>query len=198
MPLKANFSGAPVIASLLDDPTWHSLRDRGNTRFGSLRLSCCGEIAYPRVSKLGTRHFAHRIKGGCESKPETAEHLFIKSELALGCHDAGYQVDAEAAGEGWRADVLATRGNLRIALEIQWSRQTYKETVLRQERYAKSEIIGAWIFRRIPYGLALRSDLPAFGIQLQDTASATIEGLPVRALAVRCCLAAFACVNRFA
>jgi len=49
------------------------------------------------------------------------EHLPAKSHVALGCQDAGYLVDTEVAGDGWRADVLAEKNENRGAFEIQWS-----------------------------------------------------------------------------
>ena len=146
-------------------------------------MTCCGELAYARVSKLGTRHFVHESGHGCKSKRETPQHLFIKSELALGCHDAGYSVETEVSGNGWRADVLATRDNERIALEIQWSRQTYEETAARQAQYADSGIRTTWIFRKIPYGLCPSAELPVFAVDADDLTSATIEGLSVRKFA---------------
>ena len=50
----------------------------------------------------------------------------------------------------WRADVLAVQGGKRIAFEVQWSRQTYEETSLRQERYKASNVRGCWLFRIAP------------------------------------------------
>lgn len=71
----------------------------------------------------------------------------------------------------WRADVLAVQGGKRIAFEVQWSRQTYEATRLRQERYKASNVRGCWFFRIAPkemsdYDKTLVADkeTPAFKI----------------------------------
>jgi hypothetical protein len=70
----------------------------------------------------------------------------------------------------WRADVLASNGKTRIAFEVQWSRQTLD----RQQRYARDDIRCCWLFRFPPNelvaayepvsALAARKDLPVFAL----------------------------------
>jgi hypothetical protein len=76
--------------------------------------------------------------------------------------------------EDWRADVLATRGNIRIAFEVQWSRETLAETLARQERYARQGVRCCWFFRFPPRDMKRtgdeqliegRQDLPLFLLQ---------------------------------
>ncbi|PSF31748.1 hypothetical protein C7H19_22245 [Aphanothece hegewaldii CCALA 016] len=70
------------------------------------------------------------------------------------------------SGQGWRADVLAIKGDLKIAFEIQWSRQSIEETQLRQERYRQSGVECVWLFRTTPDS-SPNPELPIF--QLVET-----------------------------
>ncbi|MBK8022856.1 MAG: hypothetical protein IPK19_15850 [Chloroflexi bacterium] len=99
---------------------------------------------------------------------ETDAHQRAKAAILNGCAHAGYQAVTEASGEGWRVDVMASRGNVRIAFEVQWSPQKLRETVARQERYARDGVRGCWFFRQPPAmleradTLKARRDLPLF------------------------------------
>lgn len=99
---------------------------------------------------------------------ETDAHQRAKAAILNGCAQVGYTPQSEAVGGGWRADVLAARGGVRIAFEVQWSPQKLRETLLRQERYADDGVRGCWFFRQPPSALraaedpAARRDLPLF------------------------------------
>lgn len=87
------------------------------------------------------------------------------------CREQGWDAIPEFSEADWRADVLAVQGGKRIAFEVQWSRQTYEETRLRQERYKASNVRGCWFFRIAPkemsdYDKTLVADkeTPAFKI----------------------------------
>ena len=72
------------------------------------------------------------------------------------------------AGDDWRADILATRGAVRIAFEVQWSFLRLKDAVYRQSRYERDGVRSCWFFRNPPKplltanGLKARQDLPLF------------------------------------
>ncbi len=106
---------------------------------------------------------------------EAVHHQRAKRAIAEGCVRAGFIPQPEAAGEGWRADVLALppggRG-VRIAFEVQWSFLQLPECEARQRRYAADGVRGCWFFRQPPRRLAdrasgadalrARHDLPLF------------------------------------
>ena len=129
-----------------------------------LGMPCCPAQAVLKTSSLGTRFFAHKAKGGCSWKPETEVHLHLTALALKTAREAGWEAETEASGaapdgECWTADVLAWKGEARIALEIQWSGQTVEETWRRQLRYHRSGVQGVWLLRQP--GFPLSSDLPA-------------------------------------
>lgn len=99
---------------------------------------------------------------------ESSAHQRAKAQIAAACARAGYTVTVEAAGEDWRADVLAVRGAVSLAFEVQWSPLKLHEALDRQARYARDSVRGCWFFRAPPTtraapDLALaRHDLPLF------------------------------------
>jgi hypothetical protein len=172
MPLRAIVDGVECLAPLIGDDQWHALRTRVQSKAADVRLPCCGAAGHLRVSKNGTRHFFHARTADCAWKPETESHLLAKNEIVLGCADARWEAKTEVGGPDWRADVLATRGNVRIAFEIQWSSQTEKETRLRQSRYKVNGVRCCWFFRKPPAVLIERSEraLPVFQLLHDATA----------------------------
>lgn len=172
MPLRALIDGEPVIAPFLNDDEWRELKVRAKSRQRQILMPCCSNPGHPATSKLGTKFFAHNpgVSRGdkCEWK-ESIEHLAAKAEIALACKDAGYDPTTEAVGDNWRADVLAVKDTVRVAFEVQWSRQTLEETVSRQERYQAEEIRGCWFFRKPPTQFRQASrDLPLFPLSFVD------------------------------
>ncbi|MDZ4769375.1 MAG: hypothetical protein SGJ24_09620 [Chloroflexota bacterium] len=101
---------------------------------------------------------------------ESPAHQRAKTIVAAACERAGYAVTVEAIGADWRADVLAARGTVRLAFEVQWSPLKLREAIERQARYARDGARGCWLFRRAPGGspahgeeaLIARRDLPLF------------------------------------
>ena len=151
MSLKAILDGKEIIGELMDYQAWANLKIEVKDGSVTLTTVCCHNECFPRESKLGTRHFVHRKGTDCGfGKGETFEHMLLKARILRGCRDAGYEVDTEEEGDGWRADVLAKNDKWKFAFEIQWSPQTYEETVERQLRYEKADIRCAWIFRKMP------------------------------------------------
>src|SRR4029453_4096036 len=125
---------------------------------------CCSSKVVLRRSPRGTQYFAHKVIGACATAPETEAHLRLKGLGVEVGRKHDWQAETEVSGltpegELWSADVLATKGAQRVAVEIQWSPQTAEETMRRQERYAASGIRGLWLLRHP--GFAVSYALPA-------------------------------------
>ena len=176
MPLRSLIDGKEVIAPLLDEDEWNRLKEAVRSKESVILLPCCQRSGFFRTSQLGTHHFVHKRKLDCDWKPETAEHLKIKSETVVACKNAGYGVSSEVSGSDWRADVLATKGSRKIAFEVQWSAQTLEETLDRQERYRRDGVRGCWLFRKIPNGLY---DAPYEQIDALIEAGKVVFGPPI-------------------
>ncbi|MGD1698682.1 competence protein CoiA [Dapis sp. BLCC M229] len=161
MPLRAILDNQELLAPLLSDEQWEELKQKKV----QVILPCCEATGYLRNSKLGTKHFAHNKKDGCNYKSETWQHLLCKTEIARACKDMGYEVKTEASGVDWRADVLATKEIknqlVKLAFEVQWSPQSLEETQQRQHKYIRDGIRCCWLFKKLPI-LKQREDLPMF------------------------------------
>lgn len=170
MPLRAIINNEEIISINCDDEKWNILQKKSKNRELEIRLPCCNNHGYLRKSSLGLKHFAHKTtKINCDWKPESLEHLLIKQAIIEGCKNTDWIAIPEFSEDDWRADVLVSKGKIRIAFEVQWSPQTYEETIRRQERYKKSNIRGCWYFKKIPTSknyyqpnLINNNELPAF------------------------------------
>lgn len=164
MPIRCvDEAGESIIAQDCSDKEWQSLRRR-KPASRNLTMPCCVSPAIPKVSKLGTRFFAHKAKATCEWKPETENHLQLKAIVVEAARSAGWEAAPEVAGqtpdgERWTTDILLSKGDEQIAVEIQWSSQTNEETLRRQERYRRAGVKGVWLLRQP--GFPIRPDLPA-------------------------------------
>ena len=128
MPLKAKIEGKTVISIGLSDDEWDHLKEVAPFNKNSIKLLCCDSSPYLRISKLGTKHFVHKTKNSCNWKPESIDHLRLKEIIFNICKDEGWKVEPEYSFNDWIADIFATKGNLKLAFEIQWSRHTDEET----------------------------------------------------------------------
>lgn len=177
MPLKCVLDNEPCFSFTYTPCAWEALKAARNAH--DMRMPCCKSKAIPKTSVLGTQFFAHARRGECSSGQETREHLLAKYLIARGAHEAGWSVDVERRGETpggqtWVADVFATKGKAKVALEVQWSSQSENETRRRQQRYRESGVRGAWFLRKTrqynPAFLSIMSDqaTPSFMIQMDE------------------------------
>ena len=164
MPLSCfDESGKRVQAFDLDDAQWKALKDK-NRKYGHLRMPCCDTHVVLKQSKQETRFFAHKKVGPCLTAAESDEHRQLKILAIEAARSCGWEAETEVpgispSGEPWQADVLATKGNAKVAIEVQWSGQADEETLRRQRRYRDSGIRGLWLLRQP--GFPVMEELPA-------------------------------------
>jgi hypothetical protein len=170
LPLRASINGEMILAPFLDDIEWNRLTQRVKSENLEVTIPCCGNPAYLRTSKHGIHHFVHKVRSDCTSAPETWQHLKAKQAIVRACRDAGYDAITEVGGDGWRADVLAVKGNVKIAFEVQWSSQTWDVTQERQQRYKDAGIRCCWLFKSPPEGYRASRDVPLFKLNIFEDA----------------------------
>ncbi len=159
-------SGKSIHAFEFSTQEWQSLAAE-NALKRHLRTPCCQAEIILRRSKLGTQHFVHRFRGSCTSASESEDHRHVKRVIVEVARANGWQAEAEVDGlstdrEPWRADVLLSKSTARIAIEVQWSRQSQGETARRQSRYASSGVRGLWLFQQSRFTAS--KDIPAVRI----------------------------------
>lgn len=164
MPLSClNDKNDRIQAFDLTVEQWESLK-ANNRKKRHLRMPCCGSSVVLKKSRRGIRFFAHSKVGQCVTADEREEHRILKALAVEVARECGWTAETEVSGstpadEQWRADVLATKGNAKIAIEVQWSGQVDDETLRRQERYRQSGVRGLWLLRQP--GFPISQDLPA-------------------------------------
>lgn len=163
-------AGAVFHAFDLAADEWGALIEE-NRRRRHLRMPCCSAQVTLRRSTRGTQFFAHKAVGECVTAPETEAHLRLKAIAVRAAREHGWHAQTEvkgitASGEPWVADVLATKGKARVAIEIQWSGQTEADTVLRQSRYAASGVRALWLMRKL--AAPLSEAVPAAQVSEND------------------------------
>ncbi|PSF34957.1 hypothetical protein C7H19_18300 [Aphanothece hegewaldii CCALA 016] len=168
MPFRAFINGQEVIALEVTTTQWQTYQ---KDRTKVVTMSCCQNRGILKTSHKGLQFFAHHPDNpkplNCSYKGETEQHLRAKMAIRNACLElAGVACNVEVSGQGWRADVLAIKGNRKIAFEIQWSPQNIVETQIRQERYRQSGVECVWLFRIIS-DLSPNPSLPIF--QLIET-----------------------------
>ncbi len=172
MPLLAyTRQGEPLIAPLLSDDAWEYLR---SAKDRDAWMPHSGRRAIPKISRLGTRFFAHPPGHAPEGAKESDVHLYLKAQCLIGAKEAGWDTLPEQSGQtpggqDWRADVLCRRpaGNWSVGFEAQVQLQGQEAYRQRQERYAASGIRTLWLVAHEPAALQSywhRPDqhLPAF------------------------------------
>jgi len=148
MPLRClDEHGASLHAFALPPLDWAALTADNRLR-RHLRMACCDARISLKRSALGLQFFAHVARGGCLTGDESPDHLALKQLAVDAARRHGWDAETEVAGDGWRADVLATRGRMRVAIEVQWSPQDDGETLRRQAQYAAAGVRGLWLFRQ--------------------------------------------------
>lgn len=180
MPLKALLDDREVVSIFLSDAEWVGLRDVQQSQRTRFRMAD-GARAIAKVSSRGLRFFAHAPgEGHGVTAPESPQHLALKAAIARTCKLAGWSVDVEAPGDGWIADVLATRGETRIAFEVQWSHQSEIDYAYRTTRYRAAGVESVWLRRVTPGRYAGRAGPNVFNmpIRASDPAELAVVEAP--------------------
>jgi hypothetical protein len=147
MPLVAIAGGTRLESWDLTADEWAALKR--SYRDAGLIMSC-GEPGIPKTSSLGTQFFAHKPKTDCqahEGGPETPEHLRAKAVVAEAARAAGWTatVECPAPDRSWIADVMIEKDGRRVAVEIQWSKQSNADFRRRQSRYEQDGVKCFWL-----------------------------------------------------
>jgi hypothetical protein len=174
MSIRAILDNTNIYSYDYDNEAWQALKKSHKDL--KLIMPCCDSHAVPKTSKLNNYFFAHSKQGECTSAPETPEHLYLKTLIAKIALSEGWQVITEKqgktpSGETWIADVFCTRGNAKLAFEVQWSAQSNDEFARRSKKYKESGIRCAWIYRLrgskeyFKQDFSFGKDVPVFGIR---------------------------------
>lgn len=152
MPLTAVYAGEFTVdatAAMPADLVWgmlHRARPRAP-------LTCpeCGHGLHAKVSSAGLRFFAHDVGAGpCSLAGESLAHRLLKVELAVAIRAAGWAASLEVAGQGFRADVMATspNGQTHMAWEAQLASITLDEVTRRTLAMSLAGVNVCWVTDR--------------------------------------------------
>lgn len=117
-------------------------------------LACpeCGVRMHAKASRLGLRFFAHDHENSqCSLSGETPQHRYLKAALAdMIRSEPGWTATIEAEPTdrdrgGWRADVLAAKGQRRVAFEVQLAPMTASVGRERTGLYALDGVDTIWV-----------------------------------------------------
>jgi hypothetical protein len=176
MSLTCLREGKPLTSFLLSDGEWTEVKT--NYRTLSLSMRCCSSAAIPKISTLGTRFFAHKSHVNCHTGPESPEHLQAKFIIATSARAAGWEAFAEASGTDsdgnpWVADVLCTRGEIKVAFEVQLAAQSIEDYQTRQTRYQRAGVRCLWL-ARLRRNVPESKELPLFLLDVKQPANMTV------------------------
>ncbi|MBX9902394.1 MAG: hypothetical protein K2Y28_16585, partial [Burkholderiaceae bacterium] len=90
MPLRAVQDKNSIHAYEFNSGEWAELKK--SCHLLDLKMPCCGNMAIPKTSSLGTHFFAHNRRGNCTSAPESPEHLRCKQLIAEAALATGWTV----------------------------------------------------------------------------------------------------------
>lgn len=97
-----------------------------------------------------------------------SKHNEIVDEIFSLCKLLGYKTYKEYKGNGWRADIFVIKGDKKIAIEVQLTRQSPKVLWERQSLYLRDNIEGCWLILNPYKKLKEQIDLPIFYISSKD------------------------------
>lgn len=145
-----------MLTAIKKDGTWMTLPERISAnvlaewrKSANYYCPCCKMEMSIKAGNVRIPHFAHKNNSSCRasSEPESAYHLMGKRKLFQWFLSHGYQVDLEAYFPEIkkRADILATIGGNRYAIEFQCSVIPEVEFIERTRAYQSVGIKPIWI-----------------------------------------------------
>ncbi|MGE7761047.1 competence protein CoiA [Peribacillus sp. NPDC097895] len=145
-----------MLTAIKKDGTWITLPEKmpANVlakwrKSGDYYCPCCKTEMSIKAGNVRIPHFAHKSNSSCRasSEPESAYHLMGKRKLYQWFLSHDYQVDLEAylPQIKKRADILATIGGYRFAIEFQCSVIPENEFIERTRAYQSVGIKPIWI-----------------------------------------------------
>jgi hypothetical protein len=185
MSLRAVIDGRSVQSWDVGEADWLALKRRSRAGGVGLSMPCCAGRAVPKTGASGLRFFSHHRQGvGCSTGEESERHLRLKAIAAEAARRAGWDVVTEAngtcpRGDEWRADVLAEKAGVRVAIEPQVSPQDLARYRERQERYCRSGVFALWLAARLPAGYAESREMPIFHLRRAEGGEETVKDRPL-------------------
>lgn len=174
MPLVGLVDGGRAVSTLMSSDEWDSLTADLRAKRRVLALPC-GFAGHTKRSKLGTPYFAHNPGGDGCSAGETAQHLLAKAIIVQAVIDVGWDAEPESRGDGWIADVMATKDGVRVVFEVQWTRQPLQDYQTRQDRYREAGIAStAWFARHTEDLPEADRALPVFHMAVTEDATVNV------------------------
>lgn len=141
--------GALIDLTSIPDATWVEI---WRQRTGD-RLACrgCGQpLVAKQMAASGLRFFAHQMTiPACPHNGESTSHVALKAMWADAFRAAGWEADLEVAGVDWRADVLVTGPEQRVAVEVQLASLATIDAQDRAARHAASGVQTLWVVQDV-------------------------------------------------
>jgi len=175
MPLKALVNGEEVLSWNFTREEWKHLDEAKKLGECEITMECCGA---PAILKAGTRiqHFAHRnLPDYCDWKPVSPEHRLAAFLIARACIEAGWDAKEESGGAGFRADVLASKDEIKIAFEVQLKYQTLEETLRRRGLITANDVVDYWLFKKLPATKGFKTKFKRFYQLVQEDEDFVIQ-----------------------
>jgi hypothetical protein len=144
--LKDDFN--EILSLDFDQVEWGNLK-KNDLFKKNIKMTCCDSRAIMKTSHLGLQFFSHHAKKNCNFKPESIEHLMLKKYVYEILNNLGYKADIEKNiyinDIQRRPDVLLEINDLKIAFEIQNTKQNLALIKQRSKEYVRNNMIVVWL-----------------------------------------------------
>lgn len=140
-------NGEEHFSWMYNDEDWNNLMVEHKLKRLSIKMCCCESDGHMRRSSLGTKHFFHAsgYSKNCKYTEESKDHLLIKSTIAEIALRYTPNVDTEHKGPNWKADVFCQHGLVPIVFEVQLSRISISDLLIRDKKYTDLGFESYWL-----------------------------------------------------